>query len=44
MGRIVPEQDVGISANFELQAEPKQTATSVKKEESALDRMLNRFK
>ena len=44
MGRIVPAQNVGISANFELQAEPKQTATSVKKEESALDRMLNRFK
>jgi hypothetical protein len=44
MGRIAPAQNVGISANFELQAEPKQAATTVQKEESTLDRLLNRFK
>lgn len=44
MGKIVPAQNVGISASFELQAEPKQAAAPAQKEESALDRLLNRFK
>ena len=44
MGKIAPAQNVGISASFELQAEPKQATAPVKKEESALDRLLNRFK
>ena len=44
MGKIAPAQNVGISASFKLQAEPKQAAAPVQKEESALDRLLNRFK
>jgi hypothetical protein len=44
MGKIAPAQNVGISASFELQAEPKQAAAPAQKEESALDRLLNRFK
>ena len=44
MGKIVPAQNVGISASFELQAEPKQAAAPAQKKESALDLLLNRFK
>ena len=44
MGMIVPAQNVGISASFELQQETKQSTEPVQKQESALDRLLNRFK